>query len=234
MSPIRTFEIARVGLVFRGGMAAWLLVCLTTSLVADESGEDVKPGDKIVPKTSKKVTPATKGTHKQAGEIKIRSDRSGHQLQTFCLDPKGNILAVVAPPRTYGGTKLEGKNNSSEIRMFDGKGESLREWSVDFAVQAIAVAPNGTIFVSGNGKIAKFDSEGKELASVELPHISKLLSDSDAIRERAQEQLNDQKEQQKEQFETRAKDLQDQVEEKKRKIQTRSPRPRSENCERPK
>ena len=137
-------------------------------------------------------------THKQIGDIKIRGVRSGHQLQTFCLNKEGVIFAVVAPPRPYGAS-LEGKNNSAEIRVHDADGKELRQWSVDFAVQAIAAAPNGNIFVAGNGKIAKFDSEGKLLTSSDAPHIAALLKNSAKMKEEAEAQLEEEKEQYEEQ-----------------------------------
>jgi hypothetical protein len=175
--------------------------------------EAPKPARKTIKKPVAKTIDLPNSTHKQIGDIKVRGERSGHQLQTFCLDSKGNILAVVAAPRPYG-TKLEGKNNTSEIRMFDGEGQPLREWPVDFAVQAIAVSPGGTIFVSGNGKIAKYDHEGKELAVTDLPHLGRLLNNSDALREEAEAQIEDQKQQ----FQAQAKELQEQADEKKKKV----------------
>lgn len=139
-------------------------------------------------------------THKQIGDIKIRGERSGHQLQSFAVNADGHIFAVVGPSRPFGNVKLEGKNNSSEIRVFDGDGKDLRQWTVDFAVQSIAIAPSGLIYVSGNGKIAKFDAEGKELAKADLPHVAKLLKDSDKLKEEAEAQLEEEKEQYAEQL----------------------------------
>ncbi|MBS0203371.1 MAG: hypothetical protein JSS49_10760 [Planctomycetes bacterium] len=145
-------------------------------------------------------------THKQTGDIKIRGVRTGHQLQTFCLNKDGLIFAVVGPPRPYG-AKLEGKNNSAEIRVFDADGKELRQWTVDFAVQSIAAAPNGNIFVAGNGKIAKYDGEGKQLAAVDAPHIAALLKNADKLKEEAKAQLEDEKEQ----FEEQVKQFNDQA-----------------------
>ena len=226
MSAFETFRNIGGGLWIGGGLLTLSMVWSTNSLIATEPSDDATPAAKEpFEERAPSETPASKSTkkkslelpnssHKQTGDIKIRGERSGHQLQTFCLDPKGNILAVVAAARPYGGTKLEGKNNTSEIRMFDGEGQPLRQWGVDFAVQAIAVSPRGTIFASGNGKIAKYDPEGKELASVDLPYVEKLLGNSEAIKEQAEAQLEDQKQQ----FEAQSKELQDQVDEKKKKL----------------
>lgn len=139
-------------------------------------------------------------THAQSGDIKIKGVRSGHQLQTFCLNKEGLIFAVVGPARPYGGVKLEGKNNSAEIRVFEADGKELRQWTVDFAVQSIAVSPNGNVFVAGNGMIAKYDAEGKLLGSAETPHIASLLKNSAKLKEEAEAQLEEEKEQYEAQF----------------------------------
>ncbi len=156
-------------------------------------------------------------THKQIGDIKIRGERSGHQLQSFAVNADGHIFAVVGPSRPYGNVKLDGKNNSAEIRVYDGDGKDLRQWTVDFAVQSIAIAPNGQVFVSGNGKIAKYDAEGKELAKADVPHMAKLLKDSDKLKEEAEAQLEEEKEQDAEQL----KQLTEQVDAQKKQLAER-------------
>ena len=165
-----------------------LLLDVLTTLVGGAATEDIKPVDLVG------------SSHKQIGDIKIRGERSGHQLQSFAVNADGLIFAVVGPSRPYGNVKLEGKNNSSEIRVFDGDGKDLRQWTVDFAIQSIAIAPNGQIFVSGNGKIAKFDAEGKELAKADVPHMAKLLKNADKLKEEAEAQLEEEKEQDGEQL----------------------------------
>ena len=175
---------------------------------AAEEASDAANGKLLLDVLSKLVGAATEdtkpvdlagSTHKQIGDIKIRGERSGHQLQSFAVNADGHIFAVVGPSRPYGNVKLEGKNNSSEIRVYDGDGKDLRQWIVDFAVQSIAIAPNGLVFVSGNGKIAKFDAEGKELAKADIPHVAKLLKDSDKLKEEAEAQLEEEQEQSTEQ-----------------------------------
>ncbi len=172
------------------------------------------PAPVVVEVDAQDNTPPAKipgSTHSQIGDIKIRGNRTGHQLQTFCLNKEGLIFAVVGPPRPYG-TTLEGKNNSAEIRVFDANGKDLRQWNVDFAVQAIAAAPNGTIFVAGNGKVAKFDADGKLLASIDSPHIASLLKNSAKLKEDAEAQL----EEEKEQAEQQVKQLTQQVDSQKK------------------
>jgi hypothetical protein len=151
-------------------------------------------------------------THGQTTDIKVRGLRSGHQLQTFCLNKDGLIFAVVGPARPYGNVKLEGKNNSAEIRVFDAEGKDVRQWTVDFAVQSIAASPNGTIFVAGNGMIARYDVEGKLLGSSEAPHIASLLKNSAKLKEEAESAL----EEEREQYEEQVKQMTEQVDEQKK------------------
>ena len=160
-----------------------LLEVISTLTGAPAQAEEAKPVDLVG------------SSHKQSGDIKIRGERSGHQLQSFAVNADGQIFAVVGPSRPNGNVKLEGKNNSSEIRVFDGDGKDLRQWTVDFAVQSIAIAPSGLVYVSGNGRIAKYDAEGKELAKADVPHVTKLLKNSDKLRDEAEAQLEDEKEQ---------------------------------------
>jgi hypothetical protein len=179
-----------------------LIAAPPAEAAAEEAGTDAANGKLLLNVLSALVGGAedTKpvdlagSTHKQIGDIKIRGERSGHQLQSFAVNSDGQIFAVVGPSRPYGNVKLEGKNNSSEIRVFDGAGKDLRQWTVDFAVQSISIAPNGQVFVSGNGKIAKFDAAGKELAKADLPHVAKLLKNSDKLKEEAEAQLEADKE----------------------------------------
>ena len=197
------------------GLAVVLGSAMTTPLIAAED-EPAAPARKVnladivgalfggtesvatVPDVAAPAANLPGSTHTQIGDIKIRGNRSGHQLQTFCLNKEGLIFAVVAPPRPYG-AKLEGKNNSAEIRVCDADGKELRQWNVDFAVQAIAAAPNGSIFVAGNGKIAKFDGDGKLLATTDAPHVAALLKNSARMKEEAEAQLEEEKEQYEEQ-----------------------------------
>jgi len=71
----------------------------------------------------------------------------------------------------------------------------LKSWTVKFHANSINIAPDGTVYVAGDGKVAQYDRSGKELQEVELPHIAKLLSDKAGMKKKAEEQLKSQKEQ---------------------------------------
>jgi ribosomal protein L24E len=72
--------------------------------------------------------------------------------------------------------------------VFDGAGKQEGAWPVKFSAQAINCGPDGQVYVAGDGRIAAFDSSGKQLNEVELPHVALIAGDSEKIRKRAEEQ----------------------------------------------
>src|SRR6202035_5534472 len=83
-----------------------------------------------------------------------------------------------------------------------------------FHANSLNIAPDGTVYVAGDGKVARFDREGKELLQVELPHIAKLLANTDGMKKKAEEQLKQQKEQMKQMLKT-YEDMKKKIEDKK-------------------
>lgn len=137
-----------------------------------------------------------KGTHTQATYIKVKAGTTGHSLQTFCLGMNGNVLAVVGPPRYFApGSNAAKASRTGTVQAFDSAGELLRSWKVPFAPQAINVGPEGTVYVAGDGRIARFDADGKLLGNQELPHIAAITSDTDELRKQAEQQLEQSKKQ---------------------------------------
>lgn len=62
----------------------------------------------------------------------------------------------------------------AEIRVLDPEGKLLHAWEVDFAPQAINVGDDGTIYVGGNGHVAKLDQNGKVLLKSDSPQMGEL------------------------------------------------------------
>jgi hypothetical protein len=59
---------------------------------------------------------------------------------------------------------------------------------------SVALGPDGTIYVAGDGKLVKFDKKGKQVGDVvELPFIAEMLKDKDKMKARAEKQVKDQK-----------------------------------------
>src|SRR5206468_3438729 len=85
-------------------------------------------------------------------------------------------------------------------------GEQVRSWKVNFTAQSVNGGPDGSVFVAGDGKIAKFDKAGTPVAEVELPHLAALVKDQDGLRKQAKEQM----EQEIQSYEQMAKNFKDQ------------------------
>jgi hypothetical protein len=132
-----------------------------------------------------------KGTHEKLRTIDVA--RKGQlSLQTLTVDAKGRVLGLVGASRYFnpGASK---EKVTSEVHVFNSEGKSEGVWKVEFNAQSINTAPDGSIFVAGDGKVAKYSSDGKLLASLELPHLKKLLEDKEGLRKEAQAQLDQQK-----------------------------------------
>lgn len=130
-------------------------------------------------------------THEQSSTISVASSDGKMRLQTLCLDAKGNVLALVAQPR---GFTAPAKDVVSEIHVITPEGKTLATWKVKFHAHSVNVGPDGKVFVAGDGKVARFDSEGKQLAEIELPHIADLLKGDGEMKQRAEQQVKQQKE----------------------------------------
>jgi hypothetical protein len=163
-----------------------------SGLRADDTPKPVVPSIKIAPAIRGQEAPKEPEvvtTHEQIAAVKLEGSRG--TLQTLCVNEKDEIVALVAAPRGYSAPQ---KNAISEIHVLSPDGKKLRDWKVEFHANSINVGPDGSVYVAGDGKIARFDRDGKLQKQAELPHIAKLLADKDGMRKKAEEQLKQQKE----------------------------------------
>ena len=119
-------------------------------------------------------------TPSHAGErfISVRGENGRGALQTFCVAPDGNLVALVTAGGDYGiaeeGAVAEGP--PAEIVVLDAAGETLRTWPLDFAAQRVACAPSGEIVVGGDGWLARFTAGGELIARQQLPPLASQVS----------------------------------------------------------
>lgn len=134
---------------------------------------------------------ATKlGSHQLLKQVKI-TGKNGQSLQTIAVDGKGRVLALVAPPRHFG--KAE-KNVSSEVHILDADGNKLSSLTVQFHANSVNAGPDGIIYVAGDGKLARFNQDGKAMGEVvELPFIKEMIKDEKGMKERAKKQIEAEK-----------------------------------------
>ncbi len=83
----------------------------------------------------------------------IKPKLAGGRINNYCLDAGGNLLVCHA----------------GAISVVSPEGKVLEKWPLKFTPQAIGIRPDGTVFVGGEGHLAKLDKKGKVLASVETP-----------------------------------------------------------------
>src|SRR5205823_4066287 len=132
-------------------------------------------------------------SHQQTVEVKVVGTDKTSTLQTLTLTADNRVLALVAPPRGYGAPV---KNGFGEIHVYDGDGKHADTWKVSFHAHSLNAAPDGTVYVAGDGKVARFDKDGKAIGeATELPHITELFKDKDALKTKAEETLKKEKEQ---------------------------------------
>jgi hypothetical protein len=137
-----------------------------------------------------KVT--SEGTHKQIEAIKVSGKQAGGTLQTLCIGPSGKVYGLVgagryaAPASTIVGKTFSRTGAISEVQVFDAAGKYEANLPLDFNATAVTVAPDGTVYVGGDGKIASFDAKHKSLGTVEAPYLKALLADTGGIRKRAE------------------------------------------------
>lgn len=136
-------------------------------------------------------------THKQVKAIDLRAIEKGARLQDFCVARDGSVIALVAGAPPIGDTgaddgKADNKASRSQVCILDAEGKLARKWDVTFVGQSIATGPDGSVYVGGNARLARFDAQGKLLAEADAPQTA-ILANQDELREQAQEQLESEK-----------------------------------------
>ncbi|NOX53973.1 MAG: hypothetical protein GXP27_05940 [Planctomycetes bacterium] len=128
------------------------------------------------PRSDKKVPT----THKQVAMIALPSEGGMKTIHTFCLSRDGRFLAACGGEELKysvipgGGLELQSVQEPAGIRVLSPSGRLIATWPLEMTPQAIGVAEDGTIYVGGRGRLAKLDSNGRVLRTVEAPHIAEL------------------------------------------------------------
>lgn len=169
-----------------------ILVCGMLALVSQGHGSSA-PANDGVPAGVEKIDK----THKQIKEIDLSAIEKGARLQDFCVAHDGSVIALVAGAPPIGDTGLEDGNADkkairSQVCILDADGKLARKWDVSFVGQAIAAGPDGSVYVGGNARLARFDAQGKLLAEADAPQTA-ILANKDDLREQAQDQLEAEK-----------------------------------------
>ena len=124
--------------------------------------------------------PTWQASHQQTAVIHAGPESKPVALNNFCLNLDGNLLVACGGQKTIyvpskdGEVKPQTVGEPAEIRVLDPEGKLLHAWELDFTPQAINVDDEGTIYVGGDGHVAKLDQNGKVLLKADSPQMSEL------------------------------------------------------------
>jgi len=119
-------------------------------------------------------------THEQVGIIQIPGDISSLMLHTFCLAPNGNLLVATGGERVASVFGDNGRRNNElftanrAILVISPDGELLATWELEMTPQAFDVAEDGTIFVGGDGRLARLSADGSVEKVGDSPNLAEL------------------------------------------------------------
>lgn len=129
----------------------------------------------------------TTPTHKQYKLFRPTHSSLQVALQTFCLDSQGNIVAAVSTS----GALVNNENVAGMVIYYSPEFEIAKEVALDFAPTALNFDSDGTLYVAGNGSMAKIGADGKVIQKGVTPN----LQDADNLRDKAKAKLEAEREQ---------------------------------------
>jgi hypothetical protein len=159
---------------------ALALVLLASGAVASPALVRGADEDEAVPDLDK-------ATHPSSRFIKVAGSK-GTGLQTLTILPDGHIVGLVALGRyeAVGGGKNAKKKPQPELRLYDAEGTEVRKWTLPFNGHSVAAAPDGSILVAGEAKIARYSAEGNLLREAELSYVADVLKNKEKLTELAE------------------------------------------------
>ena len=153
--------------------------------------------------------------YRQTGSIRAATEHHS-ALQSFVIAPDGRIVALVqlnVPGNedeaagfsllsVFGASKGKKAQEEKpavpacEVRVFspDGKHERSAAWPVSFMAQTLGLGPDSRLYVAGSGRVARYSLDGSELAIADSPQVTLIEHDRDALREAAEAQIEEEKE----------------------------------------
>lgn len=149
------------------------LLMWTAKATAAEEAIETTPSTQATPASA--VATPLQASHKQVRSIRPRHNGEPIHLNTYCLGPTGDILACVGganvsyQPDANGGYKIVQSASESFVQVYSSEGELKAEWAVPFKPTAINVASDQTIFVAGEGQVARLSTTGEILTTAAVP-----------------------------------------------------------------
>ncbi len=136
-------------------------------------------------------------THKQARIIKPMHDGKPIPLNTFCVDKEGNILACVGGDNYEYVQNDDGSQEAKKIeatkllQVYSPEGLILKSVELSFKPTAINQAPDGSIFIAGDGKVAHLSEACEVLSTSDSPHIGDMETFKERVESGAKKQIDE-------------------------------------------
>src|SRR5438093_1054260 len=112
----------------RHGFGFVVLACLLPA-AAPTQGDEVSRPLRPVGGAAKKPFAGVPTSHEKIADVPVKSTDGKSRLQTLSLDAAGRVLALAAPPKTFGAPL---KGLASEVQVFSPEGKPLLTLKVDF------------------------------------------------------------------------------------------------------
>ncbi len=130
-------------------------------------------------------------------EVEPISLPNGRQILGFTALRHNELAVISGKASEYGAVnaliQAFTKQTPNELIWLDAQGQVIRIAPLSFLPAAVNVAPDGMVFVVGDGKIAQFSADGKLVADVESPHAAAVVTDrarlENDIRARREQEL---------------------------------------------
>ena len=119
----------------------------------------------------------------------------GRQVLGFAALANNELIVISGVAQQYGAmnalAKMFTKTPANELLWLDAEGKTIRTVELSFLPAAVNVAPDGVIFVVGDGKIASYSADGKSLSTVDSPHIEAVTKNQDQYVEQVRQRRED-------------------------------------------
>ncbi len=133
----------------------------------------------------------TAPTHKQLRTIKPQHGQRNVTLWMISLAGNGDLWCSVSTgpryqvPRADRNSLPVDQDSFQGIQVYDADGELQAEYPLSFTASAINFAPDGTLFVAGQGQMARLSASGEVLAESATPNIGDMEEYTKKVVERA-------------------------------------------------
>ena len=107
------------------------------------------------------------------------------EKRNFVVDPAGRLLVTVVAPE--GVARGVPKGTAGALLRFSPAGKLEQTVPLDLRPNAIALGPDGTLFVGGSGRLLKLDADGRVLATADSPVAQAAIAITPELEEMARD-----------------------------------------------